>query len=295
MANAINRAKYYLSSLRKLPFARYYVCPNCGGKAAEVLDRKYLITSLARCASCDILYRRPITTVEENTRFYLETYNTKLTNAPVQATEAQLKSLDYLRGVKDAGDYLRVMLALFPGGHAKLLDYGCSWGYCSKQIEAAGFQVTGYEISRGNRHFARDRLGLPVVEDFDKFAVDTANHQVFDMFFSSHVLEHMPSVEKVLDQALRLVRPGGYLVLFVPNGSEDFMRHNRPRWRRLWGEVHPLFLNDRYFQRRFSGLPMLLGSTPVSEQALASFMGGQSPVTDSLRAKELVCLVRKPA
>jgi 2-polyprenyl-3-methyl-5-hydroxy-6-metoxy-1,4-benzoquinol methylase len=294
MANAINRAKYYLASLRKLPFPRYYTCPNCGGNAAEVIDRKYLITSLARCANCEILYRRPITTVEENTRFYLEAYNTKLTNAPLDASDSQLKSLDILRKVKDAGDYIRVMQALFPQVEAKVLDYGCSWGYLSKQIEAAGFSVTGYEISRGNRQFARERLGLEVVDEFDSFAADAANHGAFDIFYSSHVLEHMPSVEKVLDQALQLVCPGGYLVLFVPNGSKAFMRHNRPRWRRLWGEVHPLFLTDRYFQRRFAGLDVLLGSTPVSDEALGSFRTGQGSVVDSLNAKELVCIVRKP-
>ncbi len=40
-----------------------------------------------------------------------------------------------------------------------------------------------------------------------------------DFVFSSHVLEHMPDMERALAEWCRVIRPGGYLVLYVPSAN----------------------------------------------------------------------------
>jgi 2-polyprenyl-3-methyl-5-hydroxy-6-metoxy-1,4-benzoquinol methylase len=37
----------------------------------------------------------------------------------------------------------------------------------------------------------------------------------------SHVLEHVPNPSEILDLGLKLVRKGGYIVSFTPNGSME--------------------------------------------------------------------------
>jgi predicted SAM-dependent methyltransferase len=40
--------------------------------------------------------------------------------------------------------------------------------------------------------------------------------EVLDYIFSSHLLEHMPDMEKTLKEWLRVLKPGGYIVLYLP-------------------------------------------------------------------------------
>ncbi len=291
MANFINRARYYATSLGKLPFPRYARCPNCGGRASAIVDRKYLITSLARCGECDLLFRRPANTEAELNGYYLSDYSTDKTNTPRDRNPAKYADVEALKAVKDASEYVRVLRALGVGEGARVFDYGCSWGYGSAQLRAGGFDVTGYEISANNRKFAREVLGLAIVDDFKAFAQDL-QAPAFDVFFSSHVLEHLARLQPIFDLARRLVKPGGYFVFFVPNGSEVFMKANRTRWRRLWGEVHPLFLDERFFTKAFAGEPVLLGASPVDGAVLADFAANGRTTLAPLDGKELTCIVK---
>ena len=293
MANFINRVKYYAASLAKRPFSKYFNCPNCGCKAAELIDRKYLITTLARCPSCEILFRQPTDTKEELNSFYTEGYTTSGTDLPADRSPDTYRNLEILRQHKDFSDYIRVLRAAGCGHGTKLFDYGCSWGYGTAQFRAAGFDVSGYEISPVNRRFAREILGLSMIDSFDDYASETVDPE-FDVFFSSHVLEHLPQVTPILKLAQRIVKPGGLLVFFVPNGSTAFMAANRKRWRRLWGEVHPLFLTDKFFVQAFGSTPILIGSSPVSSEIIADYVANPLPVVASLDGKELACIVRLP-
>lgn len=291
MANFLNRAKYYASSIAKTPFPKYSRCPNCGGRPAAVVDRKYLITSLARCSQCDLLYRRPASTERELSGFYLASYKTDNTNTPSDRSPETYRDLEVLKRPRDYSDYVRVLRALGCAHGAKIFEYGCSWGYGSAQLRAGGFDITGYEISANNRKFAREVLGLTIVDDFKVFAQDLPA-PAFDVFFSSHVLEHLARLQPIFDLARRLVKPGGYFVFFVPNGSEVFMKANRARWRRLWGEVHPLFLDERFFTKAFAGEPVLLGASPVDGAVLADFAANGRTTLAPLDGKELTCVVK---
>ncbi len=291
MANFINRTRYYVTSLAKWPFPSYFVCSNCGSSNVDIVDRKYLVTSLARCRDCLVQYRRPTGSPEEYSAFYLSGYSTDKTDTPKNRDPAYY-TLEVLRSVKDQSDYARVLKALGLPSGATVFDYGCSWGYGSAQLASAGFQMTGYEISPPNRVFAREVLELDIVDDFERFAGDPANHQRFDVFFSSHVLEHLASVDAVLAAARAIVKSGGYIVIFVPNGSSEFRRHDEKRWRRLWGEVHPLFFPQTFFARVFEGQKILTGASPLAEEDIARFRDGDTSVTASLDGKELACIVR---
>lgn len=291
MANFFNRTRYYATSLRKLPFPEYARCPNCGGRASAIVDRKYMITSLARCRECDLLYRQPASTERELSGFYLSNYKTDNTNTPADRSPETYRDLEVLKRPRDYSDYIRVLSALGCGDGAKVFEYGCSWGYGSAQLKAGGFDVTGYEISANNRKFAREVLGLAIVDDFTAFA-GGLQAPAFDVFFSSHVLEHLARLQPIFDLARRLVKPGGYFAFFVPNGSEVFMNANRKRWRRLWGEVHPLFLDERFFAKAFAGEPVLLGASPVDGTVVREFAETGRSVTAPLAGKELTCLVK---
>jgi hypothetical protein len=152
--------------------------------------------------------------------------------------------------------YIEVLNALGAGKGQKLFEFGCSWGYGSWQLSHFGFEVQAYEISTSRAAYAREMLGVDVVDSMTK-----AN-KPYDIFFSSHVLEHVPSVEQTLSSALELLREGGLFVAFTPNGCAA-RRGTDPRgWHQQWGLVHPQMLDDVYYAKRFKGYASVMDSSP---------------------------------
>ncbi|MFZ4809456.1 MAG: class I SAM-dependent methyltransferase [Hyphomicrobiaceae bacterium] len=291
MANFISRARYYATSIVKWPFAKYFQCSNCNGQPGRYVDRKYLITALGECERCRILFRTPINTPDELTSFYLKDYRTDNTDTPAIRDPEAYRSMAELRRYRDYRDYIRVLQAAGCMAGTRVFEYGCSWGYGAAQLRDAGFEVTGYEISGNNREFARKVLGLDIVDDFDA-CVAAPPLERFDVFFSSHVLEHLSSVDAIFKAARSLVRPGGILAFFVPNGSAAFRAVDERRWRRLWGEVHPLFLTDQFFLKAFEGEDIIVGASPLDGRAVSSFVRSGGTCVEPLQSKELACLVR---
>jgi SAM-dependent methyltransferase len=157
----------------------------------------------------------------------------------------ELKACGFRNTEKDYSKYVEVLASIGCSPGDKVLDYGCSWGYGSWQLAQAGYIVTGYEISRPRCEYARTRMGVNITFSLDEIEAP------FDVFFSSHVLEHVPSVGLCIELARKLVKPSGWFVAFTPNGSEAFKARNYDSYMKLWGLVHPNFLDDRYYKSVF--------------------------------------------
>jgi 2-polyprenyl-3-methyl-5-hydroxy-6-metoxy-1,4-benzoquinol methylase len=250
------KLKYLATCLRKLPSRGTKYCPSCGGANSRVISRKYLVTTLRRCGGCQLLFRAPTTSSAENAAFYQSAYKQGFTSdMPDEATLANLVAARFLGSAKDYSTYLAVLTALGAAPGSRVLDFGCSWGYGSWQLANHGFRVTAFEISQSRCHYARQKLG---VEAHDRLESLPTTH--FDVFFSAHVLEHVPSVKQVVDLARISLRPGGLFVAFTPNGSEPFRRRDPKAWQKLWNMVHPNFLDDTFYLRLFPAA--LIASSP---------------------------------
>jgi len=102
----------------------------------------------------------------------------------------------------------------------------------------------------------------------DRAATDSAEQ--FDCFFSAHVLEHVPSPEKSFNYAMALLKQGGLFVSFTPNGSAAHRAASRD-WSKLWGEVHPNFIDDIFLDSSFKRSPRAAGSSPIDNASLPEF------------------------
>jgi 2-polyprenyl-3-methyl-5-hydroxy-6-metoxy-1,4-benzoquinol methylase len=185
---------------------------------------------------------------------------------PAQSELHKMKANSFRGTEKDYTQYISVLKCLGLPPNASLLDYGCSWGYGSWQIAQAGFRVQGFEISRPRCAYAREFLEVDATWDTAEL------NGPFDVFFSAHVLEHVPSVSKTIDLASRLLRKGGFFVAFTPNGSKQYRRREPLRWKRAWGQVHPNFLDEVYYASRFQTYPYFIASSPYDEAALKDWV-----------------------
>lgn len=283
----IQRLEYLIASTRKTLAGQGFECPSCGSSDAALVQRKYLVTALRRCRHCELQFRTPTTSVAENEAFYQEDYTQGFTtDCPSEAELARLLETQFHGSVRDYGPYVDLLRAAGVATGARLFEFGCSWGYGSWQFARAGFEVEAFEISRPRARYARERLGVKAHTD----AVGVAGP--FDVFFTSHVLEHVPSVSAAVEFARRVLKPGGLMVAITPNGSASLRERDQKSWNRLWGLVHPNFLDERFYRRLHGEDRCLILSNPFDLEAVRrwSSSAGAAQHAGALDGDELLCM-----
>lgn len=279
---------YLLSSLKKRSRLQGNSCPSCGFTEAKVVARKFLVTDLRRCEKCYLLFRTPTTTAEENFTFYQETYQQGFTTAfPDDEQLQELLNQHFSGTSKDYSTYLRILEALDARSGQHLLDYGCSWGYGSWQFQEAGYQVTGFEISKSRCQFAREKLGIDAKDSL------TEIQGQFDIIFSSHVIEHLPSVSQYLNFTIEHLKPGGLLIMICPNGCEEFRLSQPKSYYQSWGFVHPQLLDDKFYLNYFNFSNLLITSDLKNYQPIANW-DRKSTCCTKLDKAELLAIWSKP-
>ena len=110
-------------------------------------------------------------------------------------------------------DALRGITALPARG--RLLDIGCGNGATLRTFgeQCPAWELHGFEL---DDHCRETVSALPNVAGFHSGSLKDVEGG-FDLVTFIHVLEHIPSPHDVLVQAARLVRPGGLLVVHVPD------------------------------------------------------------------------------
>ncbi|HYW73832.1 MAG TPA: class I SAM-dependent methyltransferase [Pyrinomonadaceae bacterium] len=202
---------------------------------------------MRRCRKCSLQFRTPTTSEKENYSFYQRDYSQGFTTElPTPEELDGLKRNQFQGSERDYSPALRILRALGCQPGERLLDYGCSWGYGSWQLAQAGYQVAGLEISVPRCEYAKQNLSVDAYDDPKKL------EGPFDIFFSSHVIEHLPSPLEFLEFADSIVRPGGWIVILAPNGSQHFRARSATEWDHLWGMLHPNFVDEVFFQHVFT-------------------------------------------
>jgi len=109
----------------------------------------------------------------------------------------------------------------FSGRAGRLLDVGIGTGAFLTLARARGWRVAGTEISA---YAVKTGLGhdLDVVEGEIWDAAFPAG--AFDVVTCWHVLEHVRDPRRVLEEALRVLRPGGWLFVATPNVEDRLFR-----------------------------------------------------------------------
>lgn len=96
----------------------------------------------------------------------------------------------------------------------EVLDLGCAGGFMSEALAMRGANVTGIDPAYRVVEIARehaDRGQLSIKYDVGVGESLPYSSQTFDLVVCVDVLEHVADLDKVINEIVRVLKPGGYL------------------------------------------------------------------------------------
>lgn len=227
-------------------------CDGCGDRRATTVlttgDRRYRIPgrfAVVRCDGCGLARTAPMPADLSAHYPEHEYYAFRVPGSPGGRARRRVRRAYGLEGsgsrmagalgaiVRD-----RLMPGLPPGPPGDILDVGCGSGAFLLALQEAGWRPQGVELSRAAVEAAHS-AGLSEVRAGDLLDAGYPGGS-FDVVRFWHSLEHMRSPRAQLEQARRVLRSGGRLMIGVPNFSSLLARVARGRWyyldvpRHLW-------------------------------------------------------------
>jgi SAM-dependent methyltransferase len=226
-------------------------CEVCGARAwstaFETGDRRFGLPgrfAVLRCESCGVGRTNPVP--EDLGAHYPsdEYYSYAPPQPPSALGRARVRRAYGLKAESHRARLLgrlwarRLTPGLPPGPPGDVLDVGCGSGQTLLALREAGWRVNGLEID-GSAVGAARAAGLDSVRQGDLLSAGYPDER-FDVVRFWHVLEHLSSPREQLQEARRILRPGGALVVGVPNFASLLSRRAGDRWfyldvpRHLW-------------------------------------------------------------
>jgi O-antigen chain-terminating methyltransferase len=139
--------------------------------------------------------------------------------------------------------------------HGVVVDIGCGRGEWLELLAESGIQAYGFDLNRIAVSECRER-GLDARAGDALSALVNTTESSISAITSFHVIEHLPfeSMVALVDQALRVLRPGGMLLFETPNPANLLVAAERfyldPTHRNpLPSELISHLLGSRGFER----------------------------------------------
>jgi SAM-dependent methyltransferase len=174
--------------------------------------------SLARCESCGLVATFPPVPPSEIGRYYPAQYYGA---ANRRFNPVMERLIPFFRNRR-----AQTIERFLPKG--RIVDVGCGRGILPELMRQRGWEAHGVEFSETAARHAREVLGLPVfVGDFVQSPYADSS---FDVVVLWHVLEHLSDPVAALRKSRQILKPGGLLVIAVPNFDSLQARMSGRHW-----------------------------------------------------------------
>ena len=194
-------------------------CFICGDTTAEP---RYAVDGLSSrvvaCRTCGLGKFHPLLDEDEVGALYPQEYY----GGQTAKFRPLFESLVRMAGARHVDFLCR---DLQPG--ARVLDVGCGRGVVLTPLADRGFEVHGVEV---NEHAAAGADPRAQIRIAPNLADAGYEEDFFDEVIIWHVLEHVPEPRTTLEEIRRILRPGGRLIVAVPNFASAQARWSGAAW-----------------------------------------------------------------
>lgn len=193
------------------PYIPQSPCPVCIQSRTTLASRRSrrrepLLT--VACNDCGLFRNDPLPTSEELRRFHEVDYRESYKGVRTP------KARNVYRSARLAKHRLGQLRRWLPAS-ARILDVGSGSGEWLNVLQQAGHRVSGVEADPFYGEFARRQYGVEV--ETAGILDLTLPENSLDVITMFHVLEHLPNPVAVLQRLHGWLRPGGLLIVEVPN------------------------------------------------------------------------------
>lgn len=245
-------------------------CPVCGKplNAPSLRCKDHSVSGemfdIYRCPDCGFAVTVPQPSPSEIGKYY----RTIDYVSHSETRKGIVNKLYHLVRKRTAGEKLKLINRL-SSHRGDLLDVGCGTGYFLSVCKGDGWRVEGVEVDDGARSRAEARSRQPVYASTDDLA---ASGKQFDVVTLWHVFEHLHDIHSSFVQLKRLLKPGGWLILAMPNFTsgdaayygECWAAYDVPRHLSHFSPAAIRLLAGRYGMKTAGMVPMKFDAYYVS-------------------------------
>ncbi|MGE5373164.1 MAG: class I SAM-dependent methyltransferase [Solirubrobacterales bacterium] len=158
-----------------------------------------------RCSGCGLVHLWPLASSDELDRYYSGEYREEYQEPRVEE-----------RFISDLGEARERVQRLLPmlGQEDRILEIGSGSGAFLESIRPYVMVTEGVEPDQPSCQWIQDTLGLKAYSHLDMVSAERGR---YDWIFMYHVLEHLRDPVAFLKQLTPLLKPGGRLLVEVPN------------------------------------------------------------------------------
>jgi SAM-dependent methyltransferase len=147
-------------------------------------------------------------------------------------------------------EIIKSLLGLHFGTHdpefsspGRILDLGCGTGWFLREMRDKGWDSYGVEINSAAAELGRKKAGLNIKAGTLRQADFPEDY--FDYVRANHSFEHISCPSETLVEIRRILRPGGRLLIGVPNVAGLNAKIFGQYWWYLGAPVHPFTYSVR--------------------------------------------------
>ncbi len=171
---------------------------------------------LVECQNCGLLFLNPQPIWEELVNYYDPSQALPKYHCFIEAPQDQRFMVT--RWAQNYGLRRRCEKITHRVNKGRILDIGCATGiFLNAMQQLPNWEVVGLEPVTYAANYAHDRFGFPV---YNKTLLEANFPETsFDVITLWDVLEHVDNPSAYLEKIYRILKPGGWLVIKIPDPS----------------------------------------------------------------------------